>query len=934
MGDTQPGGLGSSADSESVEAYESDWYRSLKALAERQEQLEEREADAGTTTTTVEPGQAPAESIWAVPEATPQAPAEQEDQTEQPQAPAETAVAPTEAPESAETETPAAETPAGEAPAAETLAVEAPVEAEEEPGPAQPEAEPTLTSTDIEERRAALTALLGRGLSELDVAPVSALLLDPDTGIRRLALEALTQRAEQVEERLVEQALQDPADEVRAAAVSLVAARGSHDLASLAPLAGARRWPVTQRAVLDILPRMVASAESLSEQDLSSILNGVASLESAPSDEERTALAELARAIGVQRLVEHTTVPDDRRLGAVRLLAADGSTQALRAVTVCESDPIGEIREAATAAEERLAELERSATSFQQPDANAAAVEQAVNVEMITGLARALQDPDPSVRDRAVTALNEADRASVIEWARNVLRADDAELAALAAQITEMRGLSEAAPEILDRGAASSGEARAPFVAALSAFPVDTEVLVNSLAGVDTARRHEAIHLLAQVCGRTALPFLRHSLSDPSEAVRMAVLEVFGNSDDPAGPEVARGILGSDSSPIVRAAAVRVLGTTGPEQRIAALSQALQDPDPMVRATAVGLLPEGVGRDATDLLMRAMSDLDEGVRQAALRHIAGFPEEDLALVWSALANCQPVERSGLMAVMEKSDRQKLATLALQHLTAIDPNERGLAAEIAGRAATAQCVQGLVQALQDPSAPVRQAATAGLGTARAAEAVQALGRALSDPDANVREGAVRALGVIDDEQVLGFLVAALNDPEPRVRETASEVLTAWSSPAVAKRLAGVLASPSLRQQATDLLTKMGASAVELLVDVLLHSTPEVRPIVGSLLERIAGADRFLERLGSMDPQARLRAAEALGAIGGPRVVDALMGTLSDPDERVRIRTLQLLGDLGDQRVVETVRKSFLGDPVPEVVDAAKKTLARLRPGEQS
>jgi len=332
--------------------------------------------------------------------------------------------------------------------------------------------------------------------------------------------------------------------------------------------------------------------------------------------------------------------------------------------------------------------------------------------------------------------------------------------------------------------------------------------------------------------------------------------------------------------------------------------------------------------------MRAMSDLDEGVRQAALRHVAGFPEEDLALVWSALSSCQPVERDGLMGIMEKSDRQKLAALALSHLQAIDPNERVLAAEIAGRAATAQCVQALVAGLQDPSAVVRQAATAGLGTARAAEAVQALGRTLNDPDPNVRIGAVRSLGVIDDEQVLGFLVGALNDPEPGVRETASEVLTTWSSPAVAKRLAGVLASPSLRQQATDLLTKMGGSAIELLVDVLLHSAPDMRPIVGGLLERIAGLDRFLERLASMDPQARLRAGEAIGAIGGPRAVEALVGTLSDPDERVRIRSLQLLGDLGDQSVVDVVRKSFLGDPVPEVVDAAKKALAKLKPGEQA
>ena len=946
MADKQPTGLGGSAADDDVEAYESDWYRSLKALAERQDAIEAGEGAVATA-------EAPAESVWATP------PPADEQATEvawTPEAAAETPVAETveaaseiaeagvvssdasaEAPDVVELPEQTEAEPSGPnlmAPAAEQVAPlgsgepqAAPVEAKGAP------AEPSLTSSDVEERRAALSALSDRGLSELDVAPASALLLDPDPEIRRLALEVLVSRADHVEERLVQQALQDPADDVRAAAVGLVAARGSHGLAALAPLAGARRWPTTQSAVLRTLPQIVGSSGGLSDEDLSSILNGIASLESAPTAEEREPLSELARAIGVQRLVEHTTVPDDRRLGAVRLLAADGTTQSLRAVTALDADPIQEIRDAAQAAVARLEELERSTASFQQqPDAGEVAVHQAVQTEMITGLVRALQDPEPVVRDRAIAALNETDRGTLTEWAREALRSGDPDLTPLAAQIAEMHRLAEVAPEILDQGAAASGEARAPFAAALSAFPVDTEVLVNSLAGVEPSRRHEAIQLLWQVAGRNALPHLRQSLSDPSEAVRMAVLEVFGNSGDPSSTDVARGILGSDSSPMVRASAVRVLGAAGADQRITALGQALQDPDPMVRATAVAILPESIGREATDLLMRAVSDLDEGVRQAALRHVAGFPEEDLALVWSALASCPPVERDGLMGIMEKSDRQKLATLALQHLQAIDPSERVLAAEIAGRAATAQCVQALVVALQDPVASVRQAATAALGSARAAEAVQALGRSLNDPDPEVRIGAVRALGVIDDEQVLGFLVAALNDPEPSVKETASEVLTRWSSPAVAKRLAGVLASPALRQQATDLLTKMGGSAVELLVDVLLHSTSEIRPIVGSLLERLAGMDRFLENMASMDPQQRLRAAEAVGAIGGPRAVDAIVGTLSDPDERVRIRSLELLGDLGDQRAIDVVRKSFLGDPVPEVVDAAKKALAKLRPGE--
>jgi HEAT repeat protein len=212
-------------------------------------------------------------------------------------------------------------------------------------------------------------------------------------------------------------------------------------------------------------------------------------------------------------------------------------------------------------------------------------------------------------------------------------------------------------------------------------------------------------------------------------------------------------------------------------------------------------------------------------------------------------------------------------------------------------------------------------------------VPALGRALSDPDPEVRVEAVRALGVVDDDEVLQYLVNALKDPETRVRDMAVEALTHWSSPTVAKRLAEVLASPDLRRPASELLARMGTAAVEPLLDALVHD-PEVAPTAGELLERIAGPDVFLDRLSSMDPDDRLRAVEALGAIGGAPAVDGLMRTLSDPDQQIRVRAVQLLGELGDPRAFEGVKRAFLGDPVIDVVNAAEEALRKLGPDEHS
>jgi len=115
---------------------------------------------------------------------------------------------------------------------------------------------------------------------------------------------------------------------------------------------------------------------------------------------------------------------------------------------------------------------------------------------------------------------------------------------------------------------------------------------------------------------------------------------------------------------------------------------------------------------------------------------------------------------------------------------------------------------------------------------------------------------------------------------------------------------------------------------LLIDVLLHGTAEVVPIVGGLLGEVVGVARLAERLGSTEADARLRAVEAIGAIGGPDAVVPLIGVLSDPDERIRLRATQLLATLGDPRGADAIVEAVLNDPVPMVVAAAEEALYRL------
>jgi len=800
-----------------------------------------------------------------------------------------------------------------------------------EPAPeAQPEsAGPSLAARDPDERRRALRELTERGPGDGELGQVVGLLLDPDQEVRRLALEVLSSRADRVDDATIKQALMDPADEVRAAAVRLAAEGGSRDLVLLAPLVAARRWPLTQAAALELLPELLASTSTLGETELDLLLTSIGEMDSPPTTAEGTSIARLSRAIGISRLVGSLSLPDVRRLGAVRILVeGEEAPEILRALATLVSDPLDEIREVAEVAADAIARTDESAVAGSEfaDDAALAPVE----AERIASLARSLHDADEAVRYLARSSLGGVERGRVLAWAREAVRTGDVETASAAAETVGALRLYELGLDILNRAMELPLEARDPFLKALAR--VRLEDLIGLLGQVDESRKPEAIRVLWSASGPTVMPYLRGHLDDSSVPVRMAVLEVMGESGDPSYVDIARFVLETDQSAPLRAAAVHVIARANIDTS-AAMTRAMSDLDPVVRAAALDELAPGLGREADPFVLQGLSDGEESVRRAAMNQLA-TRDNDHEFVWSALRQCRPEERTELGSVFSHTNEAALTELALKHYGSPDQEERVLALELAGWSGSQACLEASIQSLQDPVPAVRAAAASALGRLRDTSAVQALGNAIGDSFPEVRVEAVRALGVIDDEAVLGFLVAALQDNDAGVRTVASEVLTQWSSPAVAKRLAGVLAVPNLRDAATDLLRKIGPSSQELLIDVLLHGTAEVVPIVGGLLRDVVGVARLAGRLGSTEADARLRAVEAIGATGGPEAVDALIGVLSDPDERIRLRSTQFLATLGDPRCADAIVAAVLNDPVPEVVAAAEGALYRLgvRSGE--
>ena len=163
----------------------------------------------------------------------------------------------------------------------------------------------------------------------------------------------------------------------------------------------------------------------------------------------------------------------------------------------------------------------------------------AVEGEIIAGLARALEDPDEGVRERGVRALGEVNRDSLLSWTQTGLASNLHGEVSSAAAVAEAAGLTEVAGEILGRAAEARPDERGALVGALTAFGLDADELVALAKSVDANHRPDAIRLLWQVAGRKVLPTLRKLLDDTSGPVRVAVLDVFGESGDPRAIEVA-----------------------------------------------------------------------------------------------------------------------------------------------------------------------------------------------------------------------------------------------------------------------------------------------------------------------------------------------------------------------------------------------------------
>jgi HEAT repeat protein len=215
---------------------------------------------------------------------------------------------------------------------------------------------------------------------------------------------------------------------------------------------------------------------------------------------------------------------------------------------------------------------------------------------------------------------------------------------------------------------------------------------------------------------------------------------------------------------------------------------------------------------------------------------------------------------------------------------------------------------LFQRAQTKAVAVREIASPPIG---------ALISAFKENDPNEREEATEGLGNIGYDRAVPALIAALLNET--TRDEAAEVLVRIGKPAVPALIA-VLKGRDVGSRfcAAAALVRIGQPALAMLITALGESGS-----VASVVINIGEAETLIDigrpavpaliaALKDGDPMVRWQAAKALDEIGDSSATPALIAVLNDPQWKVREQSAKALGKIGDKSAVPAMIAALNND----------------------
>jgi HEAT repeat protein len=291
---------------------------------------------------------------------------------------------------------------------------------------------------------------------------------------------------------------------------------------------------------------------------------------------------------------------------------------------------------------------------------------------------------------------------------------------------------------------------------------------------------------------------------------------------------------------------------------------------------------------------------------------------------------------------------------LDALEDVDDATREEAAKALAEHADPKTLEPLLVAIEDDYWAVRSHVGWALAKLGGDQAIEGLITLFNDTMMEVQAEAVQAMASMGNG-VVPTLITSLKDKRWRVREQAAKTLGELRDPQAVKGLIVVCRDRdgAVKSAAAEALGKIGdPQAVPTLIKLFKDTSKIARETAGTALMYIGipSVDALLETLKDPHFVVRCHGVRALGGMttdyqmGKPwvresRVVDALIGMVKDPDRAVREDATIALGNIGDPRAVDALLEAMkdgavkrhaiaslgmIGDPkaFPPVLDALK------------
>jgi HEAT repeat protein len=334
------------------------------------------------------------------------------------------------------------------------------------------------------------------------------------------------------------------------------------------------------------------------------------------------------------------------------------------------------------------------------------------------------------------------------------------------------------------------------------------------------------------------------------------------------------------------------------------LAARLESSDARTRRDAARELGEDGSSEAISVLNEAVRDIDRNVRRTVLDALLSVRRPDAA--------------PGLIAFLEdelsENRRDAIGGLVDIHNREAPPGRRERAMDWLLRREQAFVL--------DPLRPVEP------------RIVEALSGRLTDDEEDNRELAAEALGALKAATAVGALAAAASeDLEDDVRREAIRALGAIGTDEAGERLLSMVEEPELREQVVRALGRFAyRPSVTALIGVY-DADPE-SDVARDALEALAriGAEEargtFYHELGSDDARRREFAAEGIGRIGDPALVDGMIRDfLREEDRRVQLAFCFALVRMGQPPFVDRIILSLSDSRVGEVASQYALELGR-------